>query len=72
MDAITYSKLKKLNIKVDEIDISNVSDDVILSKLKNVDGTGSGLDADMLDGKHASDFTPAVHSHTKSVISDFV
>lgn len=27
----------------------------ILSKLKTVDGTGSGLDADLLDGKHYSD-----------------
>jgi len=30
----------------------------ILEKLKNVDGAGSGLDADLLDGKHASDFVP--------------
>ena len=28
----------------------------ILDKLKTVDGEGSGLDADMLDGKHASEF----------------
>lgn len=29
---------------------------VILQKLKTVDGTGSGLDADLLDGLHARDF----------------
>jgi len=28
----------------------------VLAKLKTLDGTGSGLDADLLDGKHASDF----------------
>ena len=31
----------------------------ILAKLLGVDGTGSGLDADTLDGKHASEFTLA-------------
>jgi len=30
----------------------------ILEKLKNVDGAGSGLDADTVDSKHASDFVP--------------
>lgn len=29
---------------------------IILQKLKTVDGTGSGLDADLLDGLHARDF----------------
>lgn len=33
-----------------------ISAEEILSKLKTVDGHGSGLDADMLDGKHASEF----------------
>ena len=27
------------------------------------DGTGSGLDADLLDGKHASDFSLSTHTH---------
>jgi len=30
----------------------------ILENLKTVDGADSGLDADLLDGKHASDFVP--------------
>jgi hypothetical protein len=34
-------------------------------------GSGSGLDADMLDGQHASDFAPATHTHTRSQITDF-
>jgi hypothetical protein len=29
----------------------------------NTDGSGSGLDADLLDGLHASAFAPASHSH---------
>jgi len=37
-------------------DLSNVSDSTVLDKIKNVDGSGSGLDADLLDGKEASDF----------------
>jgi len=37
-------------------DLSNVSDSTVLNKVKNVDGSGSGLDADLLDGNHASAF----------------
>jgi len=32
-------------------DLSNVDDSSILTKLKNVDGAGSGLDADLIKGK---------------------
>ena len=35
-----------------------------LAKLKMVDGAGSGLDADKLDGKEASQFALVNHSHT--------
>lgn len=35
----------------------------ILEALKEVDGTGSELDADTVDGKHASDFAEVIHSH---------
>lgn len=37
---------------------------VILSEIKTVDGPGSGLDADTVDGQHASSFAPAVHTHS--------
>jgi len=33
-------------------------------------GSGSGLDADTVDGQHASAFAPATHTHTKSQITD--
>ena len=35
----------------------------ILTDLKTVDGSGSGLDADLLDGKQATDFATADHTH---------
>lgn len=35
----------------------------ILAALLPVDGAGSGLDADLLDGQNSSAFAPAVHSH---------
>lgn len=38
------------------IDLSNVADSTILTKIKNVDGSGSGLDADLLDGHDSSQF----------------
>ena len=34
-------------------------------------GHNSGLDADTVDGQHASTFAPASHTHTKSDITDF-
>ena len=37
-----------------------------LIPLKNVDGAGCGLDADLLDGKHASEFALANHTHADS------
>ena len=35
-------------------DLSNVDDSTILNKIKNVDGSGSGLDADTVDGYETS------------------
>lgn len=35
----------------------------VLAKLLTVDGAGSGLDADLLDGQHASAFASAGHNH---------
>jgi hypothetical protein len=41
----------------------------ILAKVITVDGTGSGLDADLLDGNHASAFAAAVHTHVIGDVS---
>ena len=35
----------------------------VLSKILTVDGPSSGLNADLLDGKHASDFATSTHNH---------
>jgi len=40
-----------------KIDLSNVDNNTILTKLLNVDGSGSGLDADLLDGQDSSYYT---------------
>ena len=42
----------------------------ILAKLITVDGPSSGLDADLLDGQHASAFAAAVHTHTMAQVTD--
>jgi len=47
--------------KVSENDLDQlVSANSILTKIKTVDGAGSGLDADLLDNKHAEDFVNAI------------
>lgn len=43
----------------------------ILSALLTVDGSGSDLDADLLDGQQASAFAQAAHTHTAAEITDF-
>lgn len=40
---------------------SNTQASAILTLVKTVDGSGSGLDADLLDGMTSSDFAPATH-----------
>ncbi|MEM4385381.1 MAG: hypothetical protein QXD03_02400 [Candidatus Anstonellales archaeon] len=40
----------------------------ILNRIKNVDGSGSGLDADLLDGQHASAFASATHNHDSTYV----
>lgn len=59
--------------KLDAITGTNTGDETaagILSKLLTVDGAGSGLDADTLDGLSSAAFAAASHTHTASQISD--
>lgn len=37
-------------------DGKELSDEMLLEKLRRIDGEGSGVDADMVDGRHASAF----------------
>lgn len=41
----------------------------IFDSIKTIDGATSGLDADLLDGSHASAFAAASHSHDASAIT---
>ena len=43
----------------------------ILAALLTVDGTTSGLDADLLDGQEGAAFAQSVHTHASSDITDF-
>ena len=43
--------------------INRMTGNEILFNLLTVDGAGSGLDADLLDGKHAAFFALALHAH---------
>ena len=41
----------------------------VMVKVKSLDGTGSGLDADTLDGLQAADFAMASHTHAEATSS---
>lgn len=41
----------------------------VLSKLLTVDGAGTGLDADLLDGQHGSYYANSTHTHTFSSLT---
>ena len=43
--------------------LDNFEDLDLLAKIKNVDGAGSLLDSDTVDGQHASSFAATVHQH---------
>lgn len=48
---------------------TDYEDTDVLAKIKNVDGAGSGLDADTLDGNHASAFASASHNHDSRYVN---
>lgn len=59
-----------LQTKVDGIEASATADQTaaeILTALLTVDGTGTGLDADLLDGVEAAGFSLVAHTHVNRV-----
>jgi len=48
---------------VDAVDTGDATAAEILADLLTVDGTGSGLDADLLDGKHGNAYANVTHTH---------
>ena len=69
LEADTANLLKERTDYLYENLTSGLSAAQILAKLITVDGSGSELDADMLDGKHATDFAGATHRHTVDDVS---
>lgn len=69
--AIATSSSNGLMSAADKQAITNLSNTInttvtgqkVLTEIKKVDGSGSGLDADLLDGKEASAFSLANHTH---------
>lgn len=55
LNAKGYATTTQVNTKLDS---SAYTATDILSKVKTVDGVGSGLDADLLDGKHGGEYAP--------------
>jgi len=45
------------------------NDAAAVAAIKAADGSGSGLDADLLDGQHGSAFAPAVHNHNADYVN---
>ena len=46
-----------------KLDSSDYTAADVLTKIKTVDGPGSGLNADLLDGHHATDFLLKLYDH---------
>ena len=59
IDADVYAKL----------DTAAYTPENTLAQIASVDGDGSGLDADLLDGIHASGFSLSSHTHTAATTS---
>jgi len=92
-DAVTTAKITDLNVTAGKLASDSVTtakildgnvtsaklaDGAALAEILDDDGTGSGLDADLLDGSHASAFALTSHTHdprtglagTNGVIAD--
>jgi hypothetical protein len=52
-----------------KLDSSSYTAADVLAKIKTVDGASSGLDADTLDGSHASAFAASSHTHSYAATS---
>jgi hypothetical protein len=57
------------NALAGKLDSSSYTAADVLAKLLTVDGSGSSLDADTLDGSHASAFAASVHTHSYAAAS---
>jgi len=51
------------------VESGDLRDGATLAEILDDDGAGSGLDADLLDGQHASAFAGSLHNHDASAIT---
>lgn len=59
-----YSSSKTNTLLSAKLDAASYTASDVLSKLLTVDGAGSGIDADTLDGNSSAYFATAAHNHT--------
>lgn len=57
------------NLDTRYVKLADYTDTAVLGKVKAVDGAGSGLDADLLDGKQAAAFAEAKHTHAQGDVT---
>nr|WP_312986000.1 hypothetical protein [Clostridioides sp.] len=64
-DPTDFYNLEDFNYNADKIDeeLGNLDPVKLLNQIKTIDGEGSGLDADLLDGKHSTAFATSDHKH---------
>ena len=66
-----HTQVGTLETKVETLENKDydITASSVLTKIKTVDGEGSGLDADTLDGKHAADFAYLDHTHSQYALT---
>ncbi|MCR1955144.1 hypothetical protein NSA24_10105 [Clostridioides mangenotii] len=73
-ESTNFYDIEDFNFNADKIDeeLGNIELDAndILNKIKTVDGEGSELDADTLDGKHSTEFAASDHKHEMEDINN--
>jgi hypothetical protein len=71
-DQTDFYNVEDFNFNADKIDegLGNLDPVELLNKIKTVDGEGSGLDADLLDGKDSTAFAATDHKHEMGDINN--
>jgi len=71
-DQTDFYNVEDFNFNADKIDeeLGNLDPIELLNKIKTIDGMGSGLDADHLDGKDSTAFATSDHKHEMDDINN--
>jgi hypothetical protein len=57
------------NLDTRYVKLADYTDAAVIGKVKAVDGSGSGLDADLLDGKQGSEYAAKQHTHAQGEVT---